>query len=134
MSSASIQQQAADQRLADAEDQLDRSRSPGSADDARQHAQHAAFGAARAPVRAAAARDTGSDSTGRPWYAKTVACPSKRKIEPYTFGLLQQHAGVVDQIARREVIGAVDDDVVVAKISSAFSLVSRVSNATATSG
>jgi len=41
---------------------------------------------------------------------KTVACPSKRKIEPYTLAA-KQNAGVVDEIARGEIVGAINDDV-----------------------
>ena len=44
---------------------------------------------------------------------KVVAWPSKRKMLPCTFGLFEKHAGVVDQISGGEVVGAVEDDVVV---------------------
>ena len=67
-----------------------------------------------ARVRAAAARERGSDSTARLRAQNTEAWPSKRKIAAVDVGLAQQHAGVVGQIARREVVRAVDDDVVVA--------------------
>ena len=86
-----------------------------------QHAQHAALGAARHQSRRRRLADRGSGSTGRRSVANTDAWPSKRKMLPYTFGFPQQHAGVVHQVAGGEVVGAVDDDVVVgATISSAF--------------
>ena len=42
-----------------------------------------------------------------------MICPSKRKIEPYTFGLPSDDASVVHQIARGKIVRAVHDDVVV---------------------
>ena len=75
------QQQTADEAVARAENQLDRFHRLDRADDSRQHAKHAAFGARRHQsrrrrfgIQAAVAR-----ASGMP---KTVACPSKRKIEP----------------------------------------------------
>jgi hypothetical protein len=41
---------------------------------------------------------------------KTVTWPSKRKIEPWTTGCRARRR-VVQQVARREVVGAVDDHV-----------------------
>ncbi len=44
---------------------------------------------------------------------KTLAWPSKRKMRAVGVGLAEQDAGVVDQVAGLEVVGAVGDDVVV---------------------
>ncbi len=43
--------------------------------------------------------------------AKTLACPSKRKDRSVHVRLAGKHASVVHQVARREVIGAIGDDV-----------------------
>ena len=45
--------------------------------------------------------------------AKTLACPSKPEDRAVGVRLAQQHAGIVDQIARGEIVRAVGDDVVV---------------------
>ncbi len=47
--------------------------------------------------------------------AKTLACPSNLKIDPIGIGLVQQHAGIVDQVAGLEVVRTVGDDVVLRK-------------------
>ena len=52
------------------------------ADHARQHAEHAAFGAARHQAGRRRLRDRGSGSTGPSFVANTDACPSKRKMLP----------------------------------------------------
>ena len=108
------EQEPADQRFADAEDQLDRLHGLNRADDAGQNAQHAAFGARRHQARrrrfgieAAVARPPGIAEDGGLAFK-----PEDRAVD---IGLAQQHAGVVDQIARREIVGAVDDDVVIAE-------------------
>ena len=104
-------QEAAGERLADAEDQLDRLRRLERADQAGQHAQHAALGAARHEARAAAAPDTGSGSTGRPW-SRTPTPALEAEDAAVDVRLAEQHARVVHEIARRKVVRAVDDDVV----------------------
>ncbi len=81
------------------------------------------FGIETAIARAAGARES------------TLTCPSKRKIEPYTSGLPSRYARVVDQIARREVIGAVEHDVVEPHDFARVGRVKRTGNAsTATCG
>ena len=106
-----VDQEAADQRLADAGDQLDRLGRLDHADDARQHAEHAAFGAARHQpgrrrlgIQAAIARAVlGREHRRLPLEPEDAAVGVR---------LAEQHAGVVRQVARREVVGAVEDDVV----------------------
>ena len=81
------------------------------ADDARQHAQHAAFGAARHEPRR---RRLGIEAA----VARAVLGGEHRRLafeaEDAAVGVRHphQHAGVVHQVARREVVGAVEDDVV----------------------
>ena len=106
-----VDQEPADQRLADAGDQLDRLGRLDDADDARQHAEHAAFGAARHEpgrrrlrIQAAIARTVlGREHRRLPLEPEDAAVGVR---------LAEQHARVVGQIARREVVGAVEDDVV----------------------
>ena len=86
-SSASYSSSRPDQRLADAEQQLDRLGRLDRADHARQHAEHAALGARRHQRPAAAAPGTGSGSTGPRAASNTLAWPSKRRMLPYTLGL-----------------------------------------------
>ena len=77
-----------------------------------QNAQHSAFGAARHQagrrrlgIQAAIARAALiSEHRGLPFEAENRAVDVR---------LVQQHAGVVHQIAGGEVVGAVDDDVVI---------------------
>ena len=80
------EEQPADQRVADPERELQRLVRLERADDAGQHAEHAALGAARRELgrrrlreEAAVARALGG--------LKTVTWPSKRKIEPCTTGI-----------------------------------------------
>ena len=106
------QQQAADQRLADAEDQLDDLGRLDDADEAGQNAEHATLraggnepGRRRLRVEAAIARAfLGGEDAGLSFEAEDGAVG---------VGLADQDAGVVDEVARLEVVGAVGDDVVV---------------------
>ena len=78
-----VGQQPPDQRLADAEQQLDGLRRLHHPDDAWEHAQDAGLASGRGRGPAAAASGRGSGSTG-PWFgASTVAMPSNWKIEPW---------------------------------------------------
>ena len=111
----------ADRRRAEAEQKLDdlvRLQRP---DDPRQYAHHAAFGAAgdasgvrRLGIHAAIARPAlaGAQRVGQ----------MRREDRNHAFeaedaavdiGFFEDHAGVVDAVARGKIIGAVDDDVVV---------------------
>ena len=124
------QQQPADERLARAEDQLDRLGRLNRADDAGQHAEHAAFGAARHEARR---RRLGIEAA----IARTVLGREDRRLSveaedaAVDVRLAEQHARVVDEVARREVVGAVDDRCRSArKMSSAFDDLSVVSCAT----
>ena len=94
-----------------AEDQLDRLGRLDAADEPGQDAEHAALGATRHLARrwrlgieAAVARPAGRVEHRRLAVEAEDAAVDVR--------LAQQHAGVVDQVARREIVGAVDDDVV----------------------
>ena len=94
-------------------DQLDRLGRLDHADDARQHAEHAAFGAAR---HEAGRRRLGIQAA----IARAVLRREHRRLsfEPEDAAvrvrLAEQHARVVHEIARREIVGAVEDDVVAA--------------------
>ena len=108
-----VQEQPADERLAGSENQLDRFGGLDDADDARQDAQHAALGAARHQsrrrrlrVQAAIARAALDREHGR--------LPVEPEDAAVRVRLAEQHAGVVHQVPRLKVVGAVEDDVVVA--------------------
>ena len=59
----------------------------------------------------AAVRDRGSGNTGRPrWEHRHL--PFKAEDAAVDVGLAEEDAGIVDQIARREVVGAVDNQVI----------------------
>ncbi len=107
-----VKQQAADQRFAQAQDQLHGFGCLDQSDRARQDAQHAAFGAARNQTRgrrfgikAPVARPTRVGEDRR--------LPLETENRAVHVGLFQQHASVVDQITSGEVVGAVDHHVVV---------------------
>src|SRR5437588_2936236 len=107
------QEQTIDERVASAEYELDRLVRLYRADDAGQHAEHSAFGARR-------------DEAGRRrlWIKATVAraprgpenarLPLEAKDRAVDVRLAREHARVVDQIACREVVCAVNDNVVIA--------------------
>ncbi len=102
--------QASVQIVALIENQLDRLVGLQSADDAAQHAQHAALGTTR-------------HQTGRRRFGiQTAVAGTRPRIEhrylPFetqdttvNIGLLQQNTGIVGKIARREIIRSVDDHV-----------------------
>ena len=107
-------QQAPDERLAFAENQLDDLRRLDHADQPGQDAEHAALRAGRNEARrrrfrveAAVARTL----FGR----KDTRLAFKAKNRTVGVRLAGEHAGVIDQVARLEVVRAVGDDVVVAK-------------------
>ena len=114
MPSASISSRRPIERLADAEDQLDGFGGLDHADQAGQNAEHAAFGAGghearrwRLGIEAAIARALlGREDAGLAFEAEDRAVDVR---------LAGEHAGVVDQVAGGEVVGAVDDDVEVAE-------------------
>ncbi len=94
--------------------ELDRLHRLERAHDAGENAQDAAFGAGRHQARrrwlgieAAVARPAGIMEDG--------GLPFKAKDRAVNIRLIQQNASVVDEIARGEIIGAVDDDVVFAE-------------------
>ena len=108
------QQQPADQRLALAQNQLDDFGGLHHADQPGQNAQHSTFGAGRNQSRrwrlgieAAVARTfLGGEDAGLSFEAEN------RSVD---VGLAGQHAGVVHQVARGKIVGAVGDDVELAK-------------------
>ena len=93
------------------QDQLDGLGRLNRADDSRQHAEHTAFRAAghqarrrRLGIEAAIARTVlGGEHRGLTLEAEDAAVG---------VGFAEQHARVVHQVAGREVVGAVEDDVV----------------------
>ena len=106
-----VQQQLADQRLADAQDQLDRLGGLQGADGAGQHAQHAALGAGghqpgrrRLGEQAAVARAA--------FGVEHAHLPVEAEDRAVHVRLASQHAQVVGQVAGGEVVRAVDDQVV----------------------
>ena len=106
-----IQKKAAHERFADPEYQLDRLGRLDSSDDPRQHAQHAAFGAARDEARR---RWLGMQTSiaGTLRRREHRRLPLEARDAAVGIGPARQHAGIVDEIPRRKVVGAVDDDVV----------------------
>ena len=106
------QQQAADERVAFAQNELDDLSGLDDADQAGQNAQHAAFSATRHQAgrrrlrieAAVAGAVLGREDAGLAFKAEDRAVRIR---------LAQQYAGIVDQVARGKVVGAVGDDVVV---------------------
>jgi hypothetical protein len=108
------EQEPADQRLAGADDELQRLGGLDGAHDAGQHAEHAAFGAARDEARRRRFRIEAA-------IARAVLRREDRDlaVEPEDAAVHVRPAGkdarVVDEIARREVVGTVHDHVVIAE-------------------
>src|SRR6266849_6191362 len=106
------QQQTAGERITFAENQLDGLHGLQRADNSRQYAKHAAFGATghqarrrRLRIQASVARAIGHAEDGH--------LPFKAENRAVDIGLAEKDAGVVHQIARGKIVGAVDDDVVI---------------------
>src|SRR5499425_481298 len=107
-----VGEEAADQRLTDAEEQLDRFGGLHHADDAWEHAQDAGLASGgdeagwwRRGIEAAIARTlVGREDRGHALELEDGAVD---------IGLAGQIAGVVDEVARVEVVRAVDDEIVV---------------------
>ena len=77
-----VEEQAAHEGLPDAEQDLEGLGGLDGPDDPREDAEDAPLGAARDESREAAAPGRGSGSRARGRLQKTLACPSKRKMEP----------------------------------------------------
>ncbi len=106
-----VEQQAADERLAHAQDELDGLGGLDGPDRARQHTQHAALGATGHQARRRRLRE--ETAVARALFGiEHRRLPLETEDAAVDVGLAQQHAGVISQITRREVVGAVDDDVV----------------------
>ena len=103
-----VGEQAADERVAEVEDQLDRLDRLDRTDDAGEHAQHAGFGAAGSELGgrglghhvAVRRSDAGIEDGDHPFE------PEDRAVDDRDAEL---HGGVVDEVAGREVVGPVDD-------------------------
>ena len=107
------QQQPPGERVARAEDQLDRLGRLDRADEARQHAEHAPLRAARHEARRGRRREEAAVArpVGRREHRRLPLEAEHRAVD---VRLPEQHARVVRQVARGEVVGAVDDEVVAA--------------------
>ena len=113
MSVVSTDRMPPDQRLAEAEQDLDRLERLDRPDDAGQHAEHAGLGAARGELgrRRLGHHVAVGRALLRMEHADHALEAEDRAVHD---GDAELHAGVVEQVARREVVGAVDDDVVAA--------------------
>ena len=106
------QKQAPDERLAFADDELQRLRGLNRADDSGQHAENSAFRAGRDKARRRRLRIQAA--VARPVrIAEDCDLTLEAENRAVNIRLAEQHAGVVDEIARGEIVGAIDDDVVV---------------------
>src|SRR5690606_21810310 len=107
-------QQAPAQRLADAQQQLDRLVGLQQADDARQHTQHAGLGAVGRELRRRRLREQAAIAwrlaalPARVEYAHLALEALHRAVYQR---LAQLHAGIVEQVAKREIVRAVDHHV-----------------------
>ncbi len=106
-----VEQEPADQRVARAQDQLDGLGRLHDADQARQDPQHAPLRAVGHQVRRRRLRVEASVArpVRRVEHRRLAVEPEDRAVH---VRLAQHHARVVDQVPRREVVRAVDDDVV----------------------
>ncbi len=106
-----IHEKAAHERLADPEDQLDRLGGLDGSDDTRKHAEHAAFGATRDEAwRRGLGMETAIARTVRRGEHRCL--PFETRDAAVGVRAARKDAGIVDEITRREVVGAVDYDVV----------------------
>src|SRR5437899_1159016 len=108
------EQQSSNQGLAESDDQLDRFQRLERPDDAREHAQHAPFRARGDKIRR---RRLGEQAaiTGTAPRVKNRNLPVELKDRPVNVWFAEQHAGVVDEIARRKIVRPVDHHVEVAE-------------------
>ena len=108
------QQQAADERIAGAENQLDDLGGLDYAKQSRQNAEHAAFGAGR---HQAGRRRLGIEAAiaGAVFGGEDRGLPFEAENRRINIGFAAEHAGIVDEIARGEIVGAIGNDVEVAK-------------------
>ncbi len=109
---ASIRSRPTRERIADAEDHLDRFGGLNRSNEPRKHTEHARFRAARDEPWWRRLWEEASVARAIRRLPKTNAWPSNRSTLPYTFGLPEQHTRVVRQVARPEVVGAINDYVV----------------------
>ena len=107
-----VQHQPANQGLADAQDQLHGFGGLNQSDRSGQNAEHPAFGAAGNQARRWRLRIQASIA-GAARIREDRGLPFEAEDRSVHVRLLQQHARVIHQVTRREIIGAVDYDVVV---------------------
>src|SRR5579862_7344893 len=108
------QQEATDERIADAQNQLDDFRGLHDADQTGKNAEHSAFGAGGNESRR---WRLGIEATiaGAVFGGEDAGLAFEAEDRAIDVGFAGKDAGVVDEIARGEIIGAVGDDVEVAK-------------------
>ncbi len=105
--------EAPNERFANADDQLDRLDGLHDADDAGQHTKHAAFGAARNHARRRGFRIQATVARPLKMRGKDGGLALKTEDGTVDIRLLQEHADIVGEVAGREIVRAIDDDVVV---------------------
>ena len=115
-----VLEQAPVERLAHARDDLHRLGGLDQRDEARQHAEHAALGARghRARRRRLRVEAAVAGAVARIEHGRLAVEAEDRAVH---VGPAEQHARVVGEIARGEVVGAVDDHVVLARTARARS-------------
>ena len=106
-----VQQEPTDQRLAAPEDEFHRLGRLEDADESREHAEHPGLGARRHQVRG---RRLGIEAaiTGAALRVEDAHLALEAVDRPVDVGFAEKDGRVVDEIAGREIVGAVDDDVV----------------------
>src|SRR5579872_220227 len=105
------EQQPADERFTDAENQFERFIRLERADDARKYTKNTAFRARRHRARRRRLREK-TPITRAALRCEDADLSVKTKDRTINVGFAFQHARIVDEVARFEAIGAVDDDVV----------------------
>src|SRR6185437_14042991 len=102
------------ERLADADNELHRLGRLNHAHQARKHAEHAAFGAAGHETRRRRLRIPAAIA-GAIGQGQHRGLSFKAENAGVDVGYAAEHAGVVDQVARWEIVGAVHDQIVAAE-------------------
>src|SRR5690606_12400042 len=99
-----------DERIAAAEEQLDCIERLKRADDAGQNAEHATLGATRNEARGGRLAEEAAVA-GRTAAGEHGDLSFEAQDRPVDVGLDEEHACVVDEVPRSEVVGAVDHDI-----------------------
>ena len=106
------QQQTPHERSPLAQRELQNLRRLNAPDDARQHPQHAALGAARHHPRRRRLGIKAAVTRPAQVRREDTRLSVEAENRPVNIGLLQDHARVVREVARREIVRAIHDDVV----------------------